>query len=357
MSETRPSRMAFYSLVISIVTLIVVGFLATYIIQVRNPMQDVLATTTAVSKQVIGLGRPVDNRLAAHFVDANNDLIADVPTDSTKQVNPDTLTFTYVPTDKPEVYQAVWKDFTDHLAKVTGKPVNYVLFKSTNDQLKAMRDGQLHVTGFNTGAVPAAVCLTGFVPLFSLGDLNDPNSGVTHTMQLITPANSPLRGINDIKGQMLTLVDPSSNTGFKAPIVLLATDFNMVPEKDYFFHLSYGHDNSIEGIAKHEYKIAAVASDLLQRNIAAGKITPQQYRVLYTSERFRSAGLGHVYNLHPELAAKVKEAFASFPWKGTSVEKHFIASKQNAFSPVHYQKDWALVRRIDNALGQQYMIR
>jgi len=44
---------------------------------------------------------------------------------------------------------------------------------------------------------------------------------------------------------------------------------------------------------------------MLTRETAAGVIKPNQYRVIYTSESFPTAGLGYVYNLKPELAKKV----------------------------------------------------
>jgi phosphonate transport system substrate-binding protein len=63
-----------------------------------------------------------------------------------------------------------------------------------------------------------------------------------------------------------------------------------------------------------------------------------------------------VYNLKPELAAKVREAILTFQFKGTSLEKEFASSKQDRFIPVDYKSDWQLIRRIDNEIGRQHKI-
>src|ERR1019366_766099 len=94
------------------------------------------------------------SKLDARFTDADGDMVADPPTDASKLIDPPTLMFAYVPTDEPEKQKEAWTPFTAYLSKATGRPVEYVLFTSTKDQLKAILDGKWHVAGFNTGAVP-----------------------------------------------------------------------------------------------------------------------------------------------------------------------------------------------------------
>jgi phosphonate transport system substrate-binding protein len=95
---------------------------------------------------------------------------------------------------------------------------------------------------------------------------------------------------------------------------------------------------------------------MVSREIEAGKIKPDQYRVIYTSESFPTAGLGYVYNLQPELAAKIKGALLSYDWKGSPLEEIFSGAKQTTFVPVNYKNDWSLIRRIDNEMGIQQKI-
>jgi len=98
------------------------------------------------------------------YCDENNDLVADVPTDPRKWKDPATLVFAYTPVEDPAVYLNVFRPFTEHLAKCTGKRVVYYPVQSNSAQIEAMRSGRLHVAGFSTGPTGFAVNLAGAVP-------------------------------------------------------------------------------------------------------------------------------------------------------------------------------------------------
>jgi phosphonate transport system substrate-binding protein len=132
---------------------------------------------------------------------------------------------------------------------------------------------------------------------------------------------------------------------------MLKRNYGLLPFKNYLVRYSGGHEISIRGIADKDYEAAAVASDVLDRDIGS-VIKTDQFRTVYTSPDFYpKAGLGYVYNLKPDLAAKVRKALLEFPWKGTSVEKHFGPAGQTRFVPVNYKTDWQKVREIDDAVG------
>ncbi len=294
-------------------------------------------------------GAPV-RRLDARFADANNDLVADAPANGA--VDPDKLVFSFVANENAADYAGVWKDFTDHLSRICGKPVEYGEYLTPMDELRALRDGKLHVAGFNTGSVPLAVNLCGFVPAFSPAGADE--AGV-HSV-IIVPASSAIASVPELRGHTITFTDPTSNSGCKAPRVALKNDFQMVLLVDYQAQYSFDHYRSIKGIAENKYDAAAVASDLLQGAQARGMISPNQYRTIYKSEQFPAAGIGYAYNLKPELVAKIREAFETFDWKGSSVEKGLSEEGRSRFVPVNYKSDWALIRRVDELSGQQYHI-
>ena len=60
--------------------------------------------------------------------------------------------------------------------------------------------------------------------------------------------------------------------------------------------------------------------------------------------------------LKPELAAKVKEAFFSFDWTGSTLLQEFGKAEpaQEAFMPITYKQHWAVVRDIDKAMNVSY---
>ena len=81
--------------------------------------------------------------------------------------------------------------------------------------------------------------------------------------------------------------------------------------------------------------------------------------VLYRSQRFPTTGYGHVFNLKPELAEKVKESFMSFQWdkpdgSPTSLKVEFSSSNEGQFIPITYQEHWNVIRKIDAANNVSY---
>ncbi|MEA2735617.1 MAG: phosphonate transport system substrate-binding protein [Humisphaera sp.] len=297
------------------------------------------------------VGRPGESialKLADRFTDADGDLVADAPKDPGALVDPPTINFSYVATNEPELIRERFKEFVAYLSKEVGRPVEYVVFNSPEEELRALFEGKLHVAGVNTGNIPAAVNQCGFVPFCGLAT---EQGAASYQMQIIVPADSPIQKLEDLKRRELTLTEPGSNSGFKAPLVLLSKA-GLQPGRDFALRYSNGHRQSIEGIANKTFQAAAIASDVMKRAMAEDPplITKEQYRVIYESQNFPTAGFGYVWNLNPELSEKVKKAFFSFQWKGTGVEKEFSASAQSKFVPVSFKNDFSLVRAIDDAI-------
>ena len=352
-----PRRRSSHPLLILLVILIpaaaIVGGL--YYFLVYKPIQENRAENKQLMARIVGLSRsPAGHRLATQYSDADGDLIADTPKDAAKLLNPEVLVFSWIPEENTPALKDSFKDLTDRLAQATGKKVVYALeIKTPEDQLRALRDGKLHVTAFSTGAVPIAVDVAGFVPV---GMLASESGNAKHQLQIIVPADSPMQTLADLKEHDLALTDPTSNSGYKAPIVLLKTEAGLTPG-DYRIRNSLSYDNSIAGIVKKQYEAAAVASDVLDRAVASGKIKKTDYKVIFKSADFPSAAIGHAHNLKPELATKIKDTLLGFKFTGSSAQRHFASSNQTQFVPVNYKNDWALVRLIDDTLGQPHEIK
>jgi phosphonate transport system substrate-binding protein len=284
------------------------------------------------------------------FTDTDKDLVADPPSDPSRLVDPRTLVFSYIATDDPKTAAVTWKPLLDHLARATGKTVKYLAeAHDADDQIEALEAGRLHVTGFNTGNVPGAVNKAGFVP-FCVMAARD--GSFSYEMQIIVPPDSPIRTPADLKGHTLTFTDLGSNSGFKAPLVLIRNEFRLEPGIDYDVNVSYSHENSIVGIAQRKFEAAAVADEVLYRAISRGLIEESQFRSIYHSEDFPPAAIGYAYNLHPELTRQIRAALLSFDWKGTPLEKAYGPAGKVRFVPISYKDQWSFVRFIDDEIGR-----
>ena len=291
--------------------------------------------------------------LDTRFTDADGDLIADAPTDPKDWLDPSTLVFSYTPVEDPAVYAEVWKEFIDHLAKETGKKVQFFPVQSNAAQLETMRAGRLHVAGFNTGSNPLAVNCAGFVP-FAMMASNDDRYG--YEMEILTYPGSGIEKVEDIKGKKLAFTSETSNSGYKAPSALLKQEFKMEAGTDFEPVFSGKHDNSILGVANKDYPAAAIANSVLSRMLERDVVKSEQLVSIYKSQSFPTTGYGYVYNLKPELAEKVKEAFFNFNWEGTGLAKEFnpVEPPQEKFMPISYKEHWQVVRDIDTAMNVSY---
>jgi phosphonate transport system substrate-binding protein len=342
------------ALVVALAALTLAVFAVFYQRQVRTLDQG----TESVNKQFTGLtgllNQKASNALDPRYTDADGDLVADAPTDPAKQLDPPTLTFSYLTTTEDEPgFQAAFKEFLAAVGNATGKPVKYVNYASVTDQMRAMRDGKLTMAGLNTGAVPFGVCTAGFVPLCQAADAD---GAAEYHMEIIVPGDSTLARLSDLKGHELTLTDPNSNSGYKAPLVILREN-GMVPPTDYLIRYSQGHVQSIAGIKQKRFEAAAVAGDVLSRAQNSGQIAAGDYKVIYTSDQtFPDAAIGCANNLKPDLVAKIRDTALHFDWKGTGLEKLFAAEGKVKFVPADYKKNWQYVRRIDESIGYAYSL-
>ncbi|MGX1098987.1 phosphate/phosphite/phosphonate ABC transporter substrate-binding protein [Amorphus sp. MBR-141] len=290
-------------------------------------------------------------KLDGRYSDTDGDLIADIPTDESQLVDPDTLIFAYTPVEDPAVYANVWAGFLEHMEEVTGKKVQFFPVQSNAAQLEAMRAGRLHVAGFNTGSNPIAVACAGFRPFAMMAAADD---SFGYEMEIITYPGSGIDDVEDIKGKQMAFTQETSNSGFKAPSALLKSEFGMEAGVDFEPVFSGSHDTSIIGVANKDYPAAAIANSVKARMIDRDVVNADQLKVVYTSQTFPTTGYGVVYNLKPELQDKIKEAFFSYPWEGSALAEEFSKSGESKFIEITFKDDWSVIRQIDEANGVSY---
>ncbi|MGM0951621.1 MAG: phosphate/phosphite/phosphonate ABC transporter substrate-binding protein [Pseudomonadota bacterium] len=289
----------------------------------------------------------LDNR----YQDNDGDLVADIPSDTSKQTDPSTLVFAYTPVEDPAVYKEVWSEFLEHLSDTTGKKVQFFPVQSNAAQIEAMRAGRLHIAGFNTGSNPLAVACAGYRP-FTMMAAADGSFG--YEMEIISYPDSGVDEVEDIRGGEMAFTSQTSNSGFKAPSAILKADYNMVPGEDFEPVFSGKHDNSILGVANQDYKAAAIANSVLNRMLSRDVVSEDQIVSLYKSQTFPTTSYGIAHNLKPELQEKIQEAFFSFDWEGSALEEEFSKSGEAQFVPITFKNHWEVIRKIDDANGVAY---
>ncbi len=330
---------------------VVLAGVALYVALVKVPADAAREKQTELVLRLTGISAPITNQLSAVYMDADGDGTADRPSDPNLWLRPATLRFSYLAAEDADQLEPVFRELLAHLAAATGRPVDFMAFRSVEDQLRAVRDGSVHLTAFNTGNVPRAVNVAGFVPVVVFGD---ESGDIRHRGLLIVPAASPVERLTDARGGDVFLTHPGSNSGYRWPLLTLRRA-GLLPERDYRIRYTGGHEESIAAVASGQATgLTAVASDVLDRAIARGAISAGAYRVIATSEAFPSAALGHPHHLDPEIARALRDGLLDFRWAGSGLEREFSPTGRRRFVPVTYKDDFALVRRIDDDLGVRH---
>jgi phosphonate transport system substrate-binding protein len=313
----------------------------------RAPLALLVAAVLLVAAG-LALAQPCGHRgdLDPLYCDEDRDLIADPPKDPGRLVSPDPLIFTYVPVEDPAVYETAWSDFLKHLEKVTGKRTRFFGLQNYAAQIEAMRSGRLHIAAYSTGSVPYAVNLAGAVPFAIMKDAKG-LSGY-HVWLIVAGKNDRIKTVADLKGKHVAHVSQTSNSGHQAPVYFFSK-MGVVPGKDYRIAFSGKHDTSALGVINGDYDAAVVADTVIQRMVARNVFKESDYRVVWTSPTFPTAGFVYAHTLEPKLVEKVKEAFFSFRFEGTSVGREF--KPRIGFMPLAYARDWEPVLGVLKANG------
>lgn len=278
------------------------------------------------------------------YCDANDDLVADPPTDPKKLKNPSTIVFTYTPVEDPAVYENIFKPFTTYLSKCLDKKVVFYQVQSNAAEIEAMRSGRLHVGGFSTGPTAFAVNLAGAVPFAIKGDSKEFQG---YNLIVVVKASSPYQKLADLKGKKVAHTSPSSNSGHMAPMALFPTQ-GLVPDKDYKILFSGKHDQSVMGVNSGDYDGAAVASDVFKRMVERGQIKEADFRIIYRSQKFPTSSFAYAHDLDPKLVDKLLGCFYDYRYT-PEMQKAFDGADR--FFPINYKTTWAVVREVAKGSG------
>lgn len=273
------------------------------------------------------------------YCDESRDLVADTPSQGYQLQDPDTLVFSYAPVETASIDEKAFAEFMDHISKTTGKKVRWTDAKSSADQIKAMRAGEVHVAGVSPGPTVYAVNLVGYVPI---AVMCKDDGTFEYKLQLVTKKASNVSSLADLAGRKVAYVSALSNTG------------NLAVNGSETVY-SGSQENSINGVVKGEYAAAAVNSNDLQRLQKQGVVGAQDLRVIWESPPYPSTSFGFAHNLTPDLQRNVQAAFLTFDWKGTGLAREFGA-QADGFCTISYQETWEPIRLMQKENGVTYNV-
>lgn len=274
------------------------------------------------------------------YCDENRDLLADTPSQGYQLEDPDTLVFSYVPAEDASMEEKAFAGFMAHLAKKTGKKVQWMDAKSDAAQIKAMRSEEVHLAGVSPGPTVYAVNLAGYVPVAVMCRADGTFGG---PLQLVSRNDSGIASTNDLEGRKIAYVSALSNSGGLA-----------AARSEIVYSGSPGA--SISGVLNGSYAAAVVSSSALARIQKAGGAAAKDLRVIWESQPYPSTSFGFAHNLAPDLQRKVHDAFISFDWNGSGLAREFGAQAKK-FCTISYEDAWEPIRQLQKENGVIYNVK
>jgi phosphonate transport system substrate-binding protein len=286
------------------------------------------------------------------YCDESRDLVADTPARGFQLKSPDTLVFSFAPVGDQSAYKAAFAGFMDHLSRKTGKTVTWRDAASSAEQIKAMRDGTVHIAGVSPGPTVYAVNLAGYVPI---AVMCKSDGAFGYQLNIISAKDSSIQTLSEVKGRKVAEASKFSSWGDEAAHAMFRQK-HVVPGKDFEIVQSGSDAASIKGVADGTYEAAAVNSNVLARMRARGAVDGAKIRLVWASQSLPPTSYGFANNLAPDLQRKIHDAFLTYDWKGTPLAAEF-GSQAEAFCTVSYKEEWGPIRLMQKESGVVYDVK
>jgi phosphonate transport system substrate-binding protein len=141
-----------------------------------------------------------------------------------------------------------------------------------------------------------------------------------YTSKIIVKSGSPIKGLKDLKGRTFAFVDPASTSGNYVPTLELMNAFPSMSNEDFhtngvfFSSISFSgkHQNGLQAVLNGDIDAAPIASDILDIEIAAGRVGKGDVTVIHESPKIPAAPMAIRGDLPADLKAAVKTFFLNY---------------------------------------------
>lgn len=227
--------------------------------------------------------------------------------------NPDTLTFSIIPTEETIQELTIYKPVIDYLAKMTGKKVEFYMPTSYSTVVEALIGKWVDVAVLGPYSYVIASSKDPEVEVFATyakkpGYIQEEGPG--YKAALITKKGSGFTSIESLKGAVIGLTDPASTSGNLVPRVVFTKVINE-PLEDYFKKIVYtgGHDLSTMAVYEGKVDAAFVATHRFDNVVERGMVKKEDFNYLWYSPAIPQDPFVYRASLCPEIKQKIEETF------------------------------------------------
>lgn len=214
-----------------------------------------------------------------------------------------------IPLEDTVQQKASWQPFIDHVAQSLGVPVDFSVTTSYAALVEAQRGLNVTLGYYGPLSFLLAEQQFGAVPL-----VIDSRDGVTpgsYNSLLLAGKDSPVKSVQEIRGQDFTLVDPASASGNLFPRVMLLEE-GIDPGKDIKARYAGNHQNSILAIANGQVPCGASNNLSVDGAVSKGVIPADALVVLKESAPIPNGPFATHPDLDPRAVARLREVMTGF---------------------------------------------
>ncbi|MDR1446342.1 MAG: phosphate/phosphite/phosphonate ABC transporter substrate-binding protein [Treponema sp.] len=231
---------------------------------------------------------------------------------------PQELVMCYLPNEATEEFAEYRSGVQNDLSAALGIRVTEINAADYNAVVEAMRTGHADIASFGPVTYVQAVERAGVEAMVIVAPFGD-KSQAGYTSKIIVKAGSPIKTLQDLRGKTFAFVDPASTSGNYVPTLELMNAFGMTNEDfhtngRFFSSVSFSgrHQNGLQAVINGDVDAAPVASDILEGELASGRVKESDFVVIHQSPMIPNAPISIRKELPADLKVKVKQFFLEY---------------------------------------------
>ena len=209
-----------------------------------------------------------------------------------------------IPDEAPTELQRKFKPLGEYLEKRIGMKVDFVPVTDYAASVEALVNGKVDMVWFGGFTFVQAKIRSrdGVVPIVQREEDERFKS------VFITPANSGIDGLADLKGKSISFGSPSSTSGHLMPRSYML-QAGVDPDKDMRVSYSGAHDATALAVAGGKVQAGALNIAVWQKMVAEKRVDPNTVRVFYTTPGYYDYNWTVRKDLDPALRQRLIDAF------------------------------------------------
>lgn len=250
-----------------------------------------------------------------------------------------------IPADNNEEMIKTFEPMRAYLEKKLGQKVKMFTATDYAGVIEAMKKKRVDIAWFGPLSYYLAEQEAG-AEAFAVG-IREGSNSPTYKSIIVTPCDSGIKSIKDLKGKSVAFVDPASTSGGLMPTYMVKQATGMMPQ-EFFGKFTYsGSHDAAELAVKNKTVDAAADNDITYpKMLEKGLITKESNCIIAESAPLPGSPLVYRGDLPKELKEQIRDAILNAD-KEIKVTGYGKISHYVAVEP----KDYQMIRNMVKDLG------